>query len=143
MDTEGLKQLAVILGIMWVFLNFAIRIRSDIDQLRNRIVYNLDKDQKIEDQELRLYMLKKDINERALTLIGLIFGFAALMLYLAYVTKDCPEGIHFFLCANALPFLVLGCLGVLGGCGVSWLWKGDYEKWRKHIAGSSRKSDSG
>lgn len=137
MVEEDAKHLITVLGFSWLLLNFAMKLRSDIDHLRNRIVFQLDKDMRIEDKKVRKYMLDKDIKERADTLIFLIFIYAFAMITIASMTTYNCEGA--FLCFNSAMIVliyVLGVLGLVGGLIVVMKWRKDYKDWKDRIEGT-------
>ncbi len=123
MDPE-IKHLITILSFSWLFLKFSMKLRSDIDLPRNRIVFQMDKDFVVEDQEIREYMLKKDIGERAWALIGLILIYSAIMFVFAVTTTvtmgDCEKEL-----CKAINLLALG--GLAGGIFIPFLWVQDYK----------------
>jgi len=134
---ENIKHLLTILGFSWLLLNFSVKLRSDIDRLRNRIVYQLDKDFVIKDQETRIYMFKKDIRERIGVLIGLMVGYSAIMFFVAENTSG---GCKFELCKALHNLLyILGITGLVGGVFVAYLGFKDYKKWEKHIDSTAPK----
>ena len=131
-----IETLLTLLGLSWLLLNFAMKFRTEIDQLRDRIVFQTDKDKAVHDTQLRLYLLRKDLGERCAVLCLILLLYAAVMLFIgvtmARSTFDGSEASG-LLWALIVLFHVAGIGGLAGGAVVAIFGKQDYKNWQTYI----------
>lgn len=127
---DSVQALLALLGMTWVAASFYLKLRDKIDDIRNNIVFQANPTIRLK-QSTRLYILKKDIKERLLTLIYIIFLYGTSLSVFSFISfLDADNEIDALI---LMLFSVGGALSILGGIATVLTGRKDYRNWKSHI----------